>query len=117
MLTHSRLTAVALLALGLGATGTALAQTPAPAAVPVPSCEKPGDPPRLLTTETGKDAAERKRNDWAKGVKAYVECLKSFIDEERAAAAPHIKAANAALDEYNKAVKTFNEQMEAARPQ
>lgn len=117
MLSYARLTVVALLALGLGAIGTALAQTPAPAAVPAPSCEKPGDPPRVVTSETGREAAERKRNDWAKSMKAYVECLKSFIEEERAAAAPHIKAANAALDEYSKAVKTFNEQMEAARPQ
>jgi hypothetical protein len=116
MPTRTCLIVAALFALGLGVIDTALAQTapPAQAAVPEPACDKPGDPPRVLTTETGREASERKRNDWAKSMKAYVECLKRFIEDERAAAAPHIKAANAAVDEYSKAIKTFNDQAEAA---
>jgi hypothetical protein len=28
---------------------------------------------------------------------------------------PHIKAANAAVEEFNKSIKTFNEQLDAAK--
>ena len=119
MLSRASLILAALFAFSLGGVGPALAQTapPAQAAVPAPSCEKPGDPPRAVSTESGKEAAERKRNSWANSMKAYVECLKRFIEDEQAAAAPHIKAVNAAVEEYTKAIKTFNEQLEAARPQ
>jgi hypothetical protein len=102
------------------ATGVALAQTTAPAAptvTPTPNCEKPGDPPSMTTSELAKSAAEMKRSNWTKNMKAYLECVKRFIDEHQAAAAPHVRAANAAVDEYNKSIKTFNEQVEAARPQ
>ena len=119
MLSRIGLILAALFALSLGGVGSALAQTAAPAqgAVPVPSCEKPGDPPRALSTEAGREAAERQRNAWSNKMKTYVDCLKHFIDEQHAAAAPHIKAVNAAVEEYTKAIKTFNEQLEAARPQ
>ena len=106
----------ALLALGVGG-GTALAQTtpPAQASVPAPSCEKPGDPPRVLSTAAGREEADRKRTSWLKSQRGYVECLKQFIDEEQAAAAARAKAVNAAAEELNKAVKAYNEQAEAAR--
>lgn len=118
MLSRVSLILAALFAFGLGGVGAALAQTPAPAqpAVPAPSCEKPGDPPRAGSTESGKEAAERKRNSWANSMKTYVDCLKQFIVDEQAAAAPHIKAVQAALDEYNKAIKAFND-VQAARTQ
>ena len=112
MSSRACLIVVALFTLGLGAIDSALAQTASPAAVPTPSCNKPGDPPRLLSTESGRAESERKRNDWANKMKDYIECLKRVIDEEQAAAAAHAKAANAAVDEYNNAVKAYNEQMQ-----
>ena len=112
MSSRARLFIVALFTLGLGAIDSALAQTATPAAVPTPSCSKPGEPPRLLSTDAGRSEADRKRNDWAKKMKDYVECLKRFIDEEQAAAAAHAKALNAAVDEYNNAIKAYNEQMQ-----
>ena len=118
MLSRIGLILAALFALSLGGVGSALAQTAAPAqgAVPVPSCEKPGDPPRALSTEAGREAAERQRNAWSNKMKTYVDCLKHFIDEQHAAAAPHIKAVQTTLDEYNQAIKTFND-VQAARQQ
>ena len=61
-------------------------------------------------------APKRQWSNWSKNTKAYVDCLKRFIDEQQALAAPHIRAANAAVDEYNQAVKFYNSQAEA-RPQ
>lgn len=107
----------ALLALALAA-GSAPAQTTAPAApavTPAPNCEKPGDPPSMNTSEMAKSAAEMKRNNWSKNMKAYLDCLKIFINEQQAAAAVHSKAGNAAVDEFNKSIKIFNEQIEAAK--
>ncbi|HET7033713.1 MAG TPA: hypothetical protein VFJ48_11350, partial [Casimicrobiaceae bacterium] len=77
MLSRISLILAALCAFSLGGVGTALAQTAAPAegAVPVPSCEKPGDPPRAVQTESGREAAERKRNSWLNSTKTYAECL------------------------------------------
>ena len=114
---HDRIVA-ALFTLSLAIADAALAQTstaPTATATPAPNCEKPGDPPPIATTEAGRSAAEVKRNNWMKSMRSYVECLKTFIDEEQAAAAPHIKAANAAAEELGKSVKAFNQQAEAAR--
>ena len=63
----------------------------------------------------GKSAAETKRNDWTRKMKVYLDCLKSFASDQQAAAAPHIKAANAAVEEFNKAIKIYNDQIDAAR--
>jgi hypothetical protein len=106
--------------LGLATAGASLAQTPVPVQAtitPAPSCEKPGDPPASGGLEIAKDAAERRRSNWSKSMKGYIDCLKRFVEEQQAAAAPHIKAANAAVDEINKAVKIHNDQIEAAKPQ
>ncbi len=117
---RSRL-ASAFIAMALAApAGVALAQTAAPAAptvTPAPNCEKPGDPPAMNPTELGKSAAELKRSNWFKNARAYLDCLKRFVDEQQAAAAPHVRAANAAVEEYTKEQKTFNEQVELARSQ
>ena len=119
MVCRPSLTIAASVAVGLAAVGTALAQ-PAPAAqvsiTSAPNCEKPGDPPGVGGTELSKDAAERRRSAWSRNMKAYFECLKRFIDEQQAAAAPHLRAANAAVDEYNNAIKIYNDQVDAARP-
>lgn len=109
-----------LFALGLTAASAVLAQTPTPAlatVTPAPNCEKPSDPPSINGPELAKSAAEQKRSNWSKNMKAYFDCLKRFVEEQQAAAAPHIRAANAAIEEFNKATKAFNEQIDAARPQ
>ena len=119
MLSRVSLIVAALFAFSLGVAGTVLAQTPPPAqpdVTPAPNCEKPGDPPRISTSEAAKEATERKRSAWSRNTKAYFDCLKHFIDEQQAAAAPHIRAANTAVEEYSKAIKTYNDQVEAARP-
>lgn len=106
--------------LALAAAGASLAQTSAPVQAtitPAPNCDKPGDPPATGGPEIAKDAAERKRGNWSRSMKGYIDCLKRFVEEQQAAAAPHIKAANAAVDEFNKAVKIYNDQIEAAKPQ
>ena len=118
MHSHRRLIVAPLFALALATASGALAQATAPATptvTPAPNCEKPGDPPSRNPTELGKSAAELKRSNWTKGMKAYLDCLKRFIDEQQAAAAPHVKAANAAVDEFNNSIKIFNEQVQTAQ--
>jgi hypothetical protein len=111
-----------LFAVALAMAGTAFAQTttaPAvPTMTPTPGCEKPGDPPSTAAgSELGKGAAEKKRNDWTKNMKAYLECIRGFAADQQAAAAPHIRAANAAIEEFNRSVKILNDQIEAANTQ
>jgi|KBSMisStandDraft_5_1062788.scaffolds.fasta_scaffold26000_2 hypothetical protein len=93
--------------------GAAGAQTTAPlpaptvsdAAVPKHTCVRPGDVPGGLASDT-------QRRMWQKDYAAYSDCLKKFINDQRAAAEPYNKASNAAIDEYNSAVKYFNDQIE-----
>ena len=104
-------TALALAALA----GVALAQQSAPAApaaTPAPSpkhsCAKPGEFPGNL-------ASDNQRRAWQKEYVGYVDCLKKFIEEQQALADPHVKAANAAINEYNAGVKDYNEQIQKAK--
>jgi len=94
----------------LAAAVVAWAQTPAPAAAPAdmpkPKCEAPGDYPSKL-------ASDMQRQRWAKNRDTYLDCMKKFVSEQQALADPHVKAANAAITEFNAAVKRFNEQMES----
>jgi hypothetical protein len=78
----------------------------APADPPKPKCEAPGDYPSKL-------ASGNQRNMWGKARDLYLDCMKKFIAEQQALSDPHMKAANAAIAEYNAAIKRFNEQMEA----
>jgi hypothetical protein len=104
------------LLLGATAAFAALAQTPAPAPSPAASdapvpkhaCTKPGDFPGALASDT-------QRRSWQKEYVGYTDCLKKFINDQKAIAEPHVKAYNAAVDEYNESVKVFNEQIEKAR--
>lgn len=100
--------------------GTTSAQTTAPAVptlTPTPACEKPGEPPGAgQSSELGKSAAEMKRSNWIKNMKTYLECLRTFISDQQAASAPHVRAANTAIEDFNKSVKVLNEQIEAAQP-
>src|SRR5215813_4897693 len=95
------------------AASAAVAQQPAPPAggeAPPPkhTCTKPGDYPGNL-------ASENQRRAWQKDYVAYTDCLKKFISDQKAIADPHIKAYNAAIEEYNEGVRAFNEQVEKAR--
>ncbi|HEX6137054.1 MAG TPA: hypothetical protein VF059_05320 [Casimicrobiaceae bacterium] len=89
---------------------------PAPAApaaaasTPVPrhDCVKPGEYPGNLASDTQK-------RSWQKEYVGYVDCLKKFIEVQQSIAAPHVKASNAAIDEYNAGVKDYNEQIEKAK--
>jgi hypothetical protein len=101
------------------ATLAALASTPALAQVAMPppqkhACTSPGEHP-------GRLASDSQRRSWERSAKAYLDCLKKFVEDQKAGAQPYqdaakvyIDAANAAVTEYNKAVKDINEQMEKA---
>jgi hypothetical protein len=113
-----RLTLASSFAVALAITGSAFAQTAAPIVptmTPAPACENPGPPPSLNSSELGKAANEMKRNNWTKNMKTYMECLKTFVAEQQAASAPHVRAANTAIDELNRAINIFNEQINAAK--
>lgn len=114
-MTHRPMEAFAALAFAAFA-ASAVAQQPAPAAAtaasaaPVPrhDCVKPGEYPGNL-------ASDRVKQAWQKGYVGYVDCLKKFIDEQQALAQPHVKASNAAINEYNAGVKEYNEQVQKAK--
>jgi hypothetical protein len=89
---------------------SALAQqgaAPAPAAVPKHKCGKPSEYPGNLASDTQK-------KNWQKDYVAYVDCVKKFIEEQQALAEPHVKASNEAINEYNAAVKAYNETVQKA---
>ncbi|HEX9301670.1 MAG TPA: hypothetical protein VF959_04910 [Casimicrobiaceae bacterium] len=120
MLSTRSLTVAPLFAVALAVANLAFAQATAPATptvTPAPNCEKPGEPPSANVAEMAKSGAEQKRTKWAAATKAYLDCLKHFIDEQQTAAALHGRAANAGVDEYNKAIKIFNDQVEAQKQQ
>lgn len=109
---HRSIRALAVLAVASLASA-ALAQQAAPAATPAAplpkhSCAKPGDFPGNLASDTQK-------RSWQKEYVDYVDCLKKFIEDQQALADPHIKAANAAINEYNTGVKEYNAQIEKAK--
>jgi len=110
MIAPRRLSLIATSTLAAIASAGVFAQAPAPAAAPAdlpkPKCEAPGDYPSKLSSEN-------QRRMWGKSRDNYLECMKKFISEQQAAAEPHIKAGNAAIADYNAAIKRFNEQMEA----
>jgi hypothetical protein len=80
-----------------------------PTVTPAPNCEKPGDPPTLDATNLGKTAAAQRQTKWTAGMRTYLDCIKAFVAEQQAAAAPHIRASNAGIEEFNKAMKTYND--------
>jgi hypothetical protein len=95
----------------------AFAQTSAPPAaagakVAPHTCEKPGEHP-------GRLASDNQRRNWVRNVNAYLECLKKYAVEHQSIAKPmieqaqpHIDAANAAIDEHNKAATAFKADQE-----
>jgi hypothetical protein len=112
-MTHRSVLAFAALALaGFVSSAPAQMNAPAaaaaPAAIPKPTCTKPGEYPGNLASDTQK-------REWQKEYVGYVDCLKKFIEEEQALAEPHVKASNAAINEYNAAVKAYNDQIQKAK--
>jgi hypothetical protein len=73
--------------------------------VPKHSCTKPGEFPGSL-------ASERQQREYQKEFVVYTDCLKKFALDQQRLAQPHAKAANAAADEYNNAVKVYNAEVE-----
>ena len=77
---------------------------PAPARPVAPhTCKKPGEFP-------GRLASENNRRTWVKEANEYLACLKKYAMEQQSAAQalfdqakPHADAANATIDEHNKA--------------
>jgi hypothetical protein len=96
---------------GIALAASAFAQAPAAGGKPAAhGCQKPGEHPGRL----GSDANRRK---WVSDANAYLECLKKYAMDQQAIAKPlldqakpHADAANSAIDEYNKAVKTLKEE-------
>ena len=111
-MTHLTAKAVAALAFAAFAMSAA-AQTSAPAASgaappPKPQCAKPAEYPGNLASDNQKRA-------WQKEYVAYIDCLKKFVEDQQALAEPHVKAANAAINEYNAGVKAYNETVQKAK--
>jgi hypothetical protein len=97
---------------------TASAQQAVPAAAPTRApiaphnCKKPGDHP-------GRLASDSQRRAWVSQANDYLACLKKYAMEQQAIAQPlfeqakpYADAANAAIDEHNKAVAAFKEEQE-----
>jgi hypothetical protein len=106
---------LALLALTAGTTALAQPATQsAPAAgaaapsadLPKHNCTKPGPFPGETTS------TDRQLMEYGKEYKVYTDCLRKFALDQQKMAEPHMKAANAAADEYNAAVKVYNDEME-----
>jgi hypothetical protein len=105
-----------LVALVAFAAAPALAQNAAPATpaaapagdTPKHACGKPGEFPGSL-------ASDSQKRSYQKEFVAYTDCLKKFATDQQKLAEPHAKAANEAANEYNNAVKAFNEQVEKAK--
>ena len=102
---------------GIAAQAGAQTTTTAPTAaapassapIPKPECgAKPGEYPGNLASDNQKRA-------WQKEYVAYIDCLKKFVEEQQSLAEPHVKAANAAINEYNAGVKAYNDEIQKAK--
>lgn len=90
---------------------------PAPAASARPAmathdCKKPGEHP-------GRLASDNQRRSWVKDANDYLACLKKFALDQQAIAQPlfeqakpYADAANAAIEEHNKAAGEFKAEQE-----
>ena len=85
----------------------AAAQTPAPAApiVAPNTCVKPEYP--------GKPASEPRVTAFNRDFKAYGECVKKYVDQNKAIAEAATTSANRAIDEYNTYTAEIKAKIEA----
>jgi hypothetical protein len=78
--------------------------------VPKPQCEpKPEYPGRLAMQ------SNLRADGFNKDIKRYQECMKKYIGERQAVSKANDDSANAAITEYNNAMKKINEAQEAAK--
>jgi hypothetical protein len=98
----------------LAAALLACATTPFAQAPDVPKlqCEpKPEYPGRLLMQ------SDTRAKIFNNELKKYADCMKKFVADRQAAAKENSDAANAAIEEYNNAVKKINAALEEAKLQ
>jgi hypothetical protein len=74
--------------------------------VPRHACKKPGEFPNP------KLASDQQLRNYHRDYTAYTDCIRKFAIDEQKAAEPHIKASNEAINEYNAAVKAYNDELE-----
>ena len=110
---------ILLAAVSLSAVASVSAQQSAPApasnarpAMATHGCKKPGDHPGRLASDT-------QRRNWVKDANDYLACLKKFALDQQAIAQPlfeqakpYADAANAAIEEHNKAAGEFKVEQE-----
>lgn len=101
----------------VGTHAVAQQAAPAPAAaqartIAPHACKKPGEFPGRLASDTT-------RRNWVRDANEYLACLKKYAMEHQASAQslfdqakPHAEAANAAIDEHNKAATQFKDDQE-----
>jgi ABC-type sugar transport system substrate-binding protein len=110
MNTPRYLTMIALLCAAGAVAAQAPAPAPAPEAAPVAAakstCGKPEDHP-------GKNASDTRRRAWQRDVTAWQDCMKKYIETNKAQGDVYFKAANEAVEEFNKATNMWNEQIKA----
>jgi len=70
--------------------------------------------PKLAKTRSfpSKAAGESTQRAFQRDYVTYTDCLKKFALEQQALAEPHMKASNATINEYNAAVKAYNDEVE-----
>lgn len=59
--------------------------------------------------------AEMKRRGFERDLKTYKDCMIAYIEERKATATASMDAANAAINDYNAAMKRLNEEQERPR--
>jgi hypothetical protein len=94
-----------------GAFGQTAAPAPAPAtAAPVPftsSCVKPAPYP-------GKKAPDAKKEAWQKDIKAWGDCVRTYVTELQAQIAVQVKVANSTIEGYNAGIKELQDEQKKA---
>jgi len=92
------------------ATGTAPAAAPAATASTTQTCVKPGHYP-------GKKASDNRKEAWIAEIRAWGDCVKSYVADLRAQVDAKIKLANSTIEEYNTGVKDLQEEQKVAEMQ
>ena len=57
----------------------------------------------------GNLASDRQKAQWRKEMESYGTCIKQYVAQQQNNAEAFVKAGNAAIDEYNNAIKAANE--------
>jgi len=100
------------LALALALAGCAGLASAQKSDVPAHNCgAKPEYPGRLVMT------SDMRRRNFDREVSKYTECIKAYVAERKASSEAHMAAGNAAIDEYNAAIKKIKDYEEAAKSQ